>query len=765
MSNGVFTLFGLFLVLAVTSAQATPNLWQDVTFEQRALGNAEPAARYFVADYRALQSTLELVPQETTGDRSVQIALPMPDGELELFAVVESPIMHVDLVDRYPEIRTYKLYGLDGSNASGRADITQNGFHAMLQSSHGLVFIDPDETSNTNRYRSRRRDNKPAQGFSCGVHRIGSKLFDKPEVLARPKNRLTGRFLTYRLAVAATKEYVAVVGGTIAAAQAEIVTAINRVNVFYERDLGIRLLLVANNDSLIERTNDTCLTNNNALAMLSENQLWIDGIIGSSNYDIGHVFSTSLGGVAFVESVCDASFKAAGVTGLPDPRGDSFYIDYVAHEIGHQFGADHVFNGTTNSCNANRVAATAVEPGSGSTIMGYASSNLGPGPLCGSENLQGFADATFHAGSISQIDAFTGAAGNCYDPVANGNSDPTLSTVSNRTIPRDTPFVLDNSTAIDVDGGDTLSYQWDQIDVGTATTAATFGQDLGDNPLFRSYEPQPVSYRDFPALGTQVQGLFDKAEVMACSSRNLNFRLTVRDGSSGQVTDDVRVTVSRDAGPFAINGSLNNAQTLTLANAPFTLTWDVANTGSGSPIDCANVDIDLLTFDDASYTNHSVHPIVAATTNDGTQPITITPLTDSHPRARIRVKCTDNIFYDISDGNLNLVGSSPPIPPNVFSDTDNVTFFNSNGVTLVGSAPACGVPRSAPKIPVTAVNAEVVDLFGSKGSGLRTAARGCIPILGDTSSSGNRDASSFGYIWLLLLGCLAAFRRFCHRQG
>jgi len=756
MSNRVSTLFGLFLLLAVTSVQAAPNLWQDVTFDQRALGNAELAVRYFEADYQALQSSLGQVPHENTGDRSRQIELPMPDGSLESFAIVESPIMHVDLAHRYPEIKTYKLYGIDGSIASGRADITQKGFHAMLQSSHGLVFIDPDETSNTNRYRSRRRNDQPAQGFSCGVHRTGSNLFDQPEALARPRNRLTGNFLTYRLAVAATEEYVTEVGGTIAAAQAEIVTAINRVNVFYERDLGIRLLLVANNDSLIERTDDTCLTNNNTAAMLSENQLWIDGLIGNSNYDVGHVFGTSPGGVAFIESVCDASFKAGGVSGLANPTGDEFYIDFVAHEIGHQFGAEHVFNGTTSSCDTNRVAATAVEPGSGSTIMGYAG-------ICGAENLQNNSDATFHAGSIAQIDAFTGIGGNCYIPVANGNSDPTLSTASNRTIPRDTPFVLDNTTAMDADVGDTLSYQWDQMDdTGTATSAATFGQDLGDNPLFRSYPPQSVSYRNFPALGTQLQGMYDEAEVMACSSRNLNFRLTVRDGSSGQATNDVRVTVNQNAGPFAITGTLDTAQTLTLASAPFTLTWDVANTGSGSPVNCANVDIDLLTFDDGSYTNYSVHPILAATTNDGTEPITITPLTHSHPQARIRVKCSDNVFYDISDGNLNLVGSSPPM---MFSDTDYVTFFNSNGTTLVGSPPVCGVPRAAVSAERgTLADAGLVNVFVSGNSGSRTAARGCIPVPGDTTGSGKGDASSFGYIWLLLLGCLAVFKQFCRRQ-
>jgi hypothetical protein len=148
----------------------------------------------------------------------------------------------------------------------------------MLHLAGDLVFIDPDTESGTNHYRSRRRGDHPEEEFSCGVHQLGSRLVDPPAAPAKPGNRLPGNLLTYRLAVSATQEYVAAVGGTVAAAQAEIVTAINRVNQFYERDMGIRLLLVAGNDDLIERTDDTCLTNGNHFAMLSENQIWTDSI-------------------------------------------------------------------------------------------------------------------------------------------------------------------------------------------------------------------------------------------------------------------------------------------------------------------------------------------------------------------------------------------------------------------------------------------------------------------------------------------------------
>ena len=108
--------------------------------------------------------------------------------------------------------------------------------------------------------------------------------------------------------------------------------------------------------------------------------------------------------------------------------------------------------------------------------------------ICGGENLQSNSDATFHAVSIGQINAFINngtTGGSCGTLVSTGNSLPTtIDAGSGFTIPQGTPFVLTGSASADPDG-DALSYQWDQIDVnGTATIDTNVDQDLGDNPSY-----------------------------------------------------------------------------------------------------------------------------------------------------------------------------------------------------------------------------------------------------------------------------------------
>lgn len=724
------------MLLVAGIATAGQGIWQGSASKSATARNTDKGLRYYRADPHALRNLLDLVPHKDSGDFSLEIELPMPDGNLARFQIVESPIMQAGLAERYPEIKTYKVFGIDDGYASGRVNITSLGFSGMLQTSRGRVFIDPDYTSGqTDLYVSKYRHSaQSVPSFSCGA-RMGANGLQSSAIAQKTAQRKPRKLLQYRLAVSATEEYVNRIfmlppypnpePDPIDKAQAAIVIAIDRVNEIYESDLGITLMLVMDNQQLIEDGNNVSFSNNDAFLMLNENQAWIDSQIGPLAYDIGHVFSTGGGGVAFLGSACNDTIKAKGVTGQGVPLGDPFYIDFVAHEIGHQFNADHTFNGTTLSCGGgNRNPATAFEPGSASTIMGYAG-------ICGVEDLQLYSDATFHAGSISQIDSFSGAAGNCFveiDTIPVNNADPVISPpVIDRTIPLNTPFVLAGS-ATDFESGTMLTYQWDQMDVGTATDPVTYGSDQGDNPLFRSYVPQNTGSRDFPALGTQLQSLYDDAEVVPCQARHLDFRMTVRDGDGGQAIEDVRINVSGDAGPFQVTSQALD-ETIFASNGAFMVNWDVANTDI-APVSCPDVAIELLAFDDSSYTNHTVHTLVASTPNNGS--VAITPTADSlqsPARGRLRVRCLSNYFYALSQGNLQFVGTN--VAPQTFFDaSDSATFFNNNGTTGV-VAPVCNVLST-----------------------VTTAER---------SSGGGGGSGAFDVIWLLLLSGLAATKFYLRR--
>ncbi len=706
----------VLLLLASFRTAAGEVGWQPLQEPlARSARAAEHSLRHYRVDKIALRARLRAASLRRQHEPPAEIELPLPDGGIARYRVIESPIMDPQLAQRYPDFKSYEVVGIDDPSASGRLDITPRGFHAMLYTAQGRLFIDPlDAAADGERYAARGSDAAALAGYSCGVDEHD---FARPSSsAARPAARISGSFLEYRLAVAATAEYVARVGGGVSAATAAIFTAVNRVNAIYQRDLGIRLTLVANDGRLIENGGNVIFSDGNPAAMFIENQLWLDSQLGRGGYDVGHVFGTAGGGLAFLGGVCDTRNKAKGVSAIPNPLGDPFYIDFVAHEIGHQFNADHSFNGTTQNCASGRNAATAFEPGSGSTIMGYAG-------ICGFEDLQQTSDATFHAGSIVQIDAFTRAGGSCYTqiPASPVNpSEPIVAAVAAKTIPANTAFVLDAS-ASDADG-DALTFQWDQMDAGCPTDSRSFGTDIGSNSLFRSYPPRGVSSRHFPALGTQLQGLYDDAEVVPCNNRDLDFRVTVRDVASsvaanGLASSDTRISVSDTGAVFEITNF--NSGGILFTTPSFNVFWRVAGT-NGAPINCSNVDIDLLTFA-PGYASYTVNSLESATPNDGAELVTFADAmkTKSHPRARIRVKCSDNYFYDISNVDFAVQGTGAEL----FDDSANPVFFNNNGTTG-GVAPACGAVVECP-----------IDS-------------------GDSDGGGGGGASPVDYRWLLPMAAL-----------
>ncbi|HEX5070030.1 MAG TPA: zinc-dependent metalloprotease family protein [Vicinamibacterales bacterium] len=636
-----------------------PGLWTDVSE-----GGLRPSTtirltgnRYRTVglDIARLNAILARAPYETSipgaaanRETGVVLELPWPAGGTRSFRIEESPVMAPELAAKFPELKTYRGQGIDDPAATLRFDWVPSGFHGMVLSPEGTVYIDPYSPGDRAHYRSyfyrdyERTDARFREDIPEEAAQFAREI---PIDLNQPAHGTQLR--TYRLAMAATGEYTAFYGGTVNGAMAGIVTTVNRVNTIYEKDLAVHMNLVANND-LIVYTNAATdpYTNSDGSAMLSQNQTNLTSVIGTANFDIGHVFSTGGGGIATLQSVCNATLKARGVTGNSSPIGDGFDVDYVAHEVGHQFGGTHTFNGTTGSCSgSNRTAGTAYEPGSGSTIQAYAG-------ICGAENLQAHSDPYFHAGSQTQMIAFitnAGTGGSCAAVTATNNTPPTVNAGADFTIPQGTPFTLTASGG-DVDG-DTLTYTWEEFDLGTAGPPNT---DDGSRPIFRSFNPTTSPVRTLPQLSSIINNTPVFGESLPTTTRALTFRVTARDnraGGGGTASDDMVVNVNSGAGPFVVTAP-NTAVSWT-AGTSQSVTWNVANT-SASPVNAANVKISLST--DGGLTYPTV--IAASTPNDGTESITVPNVVTT--TARIKVEAVGNIFFDISNANFTILASGTP---------------------------------------------------------------------------------------------------------
>ncbi|GJM41313.1 MAG: hypothetical protein DHS20C20_15950 [Ardenticatenaceae bacterium] len=633
---------------APTGAQSADGLWQDV---DEALLRVEgdrvivPLAYRMVAlNWDGLDSVLANAPDGLSEANETILSLPLPDGEYGRFQIYQTAVMHPELAAKFPEIRTYAGVGLDDPTASVRLDTTPKGFHAMILSANGRVFIDPYTNNSTDLYQSYFANNfipNLPDDFEPDV--VVEPEHAEGEKPATPNGVLDsgGTLRTYRLAVGATGEYTQFHGGTVELGMAAIVTAVNRVTGIYEREVAVTLQLVPDNDLVVYTNGATDpYTNNNGGAMLGENQTTLNARIGSANYDVGHAFSTDDGGVAGLGVVCTGA-KAQGVTGRPSPINDPFYVDYVAHELGHQFSANHTFNGNAGSCGSfgQYNASTAYEPGSGTTIMAYAG-------ICNPQNIQSNSDDYFHGISFDEIIAFT-TAGNgnaCASPSATGNTPPSVEAGNSYNIPLNTPFTLTGSAT---DPNTTaLTYNWEEFDLGP-TGLPQFPS--GNAPIFRSFPATTSPSRTFPQISDIVSGMSTMGELLPSYGRTMNFRLTVRDNqvpAGGVGFDSTTVTAVSGTGPFLVTTPNTNVTWTGLTTE--TVTWNVAGTDQ-APISCANVNIDLSTDGGLTY------PFILATEtpNDNSETVTVTNIDTSS--ARVRVSCADNIFFDISDSNFTIL--------------------------------------------------------------------------------------------------------------
>lgn len=685
------TLLGMLLITGASFAQ-TDRLWSQEfskssseTFENK-LGIRNP--KLFSLNINGLKNALAKAPKRlAAGEKSeVIISFPNSDGRMESFKVRENSNFTPELAAKYPDIKSYVGQGLEDPNSTVYFSVSPLGLSSMeIYGDKSAVFIEPYAKDLSTYVVYKKSDkNDDLSKFECTVIDVAKKGVSNTSIAARP-NADDSTLRTFRLALSCTGEYTAYFGGTKAQALAAMNSTMTRVNGVFEKDFAARMVLIANNDAVIY-TNASTDPYSAASGMSNWNsqlQSTLTSVIGEANYDIGHLFGASGGGgnAGCIGCICTNGSKGSGYTSPADaiPSGDNFDIDYVAHEMGHQFGGNHTFSMNNEGTGAN------MEPGSGSTIMGYAGIT--------SQDVQPHSDAFFHAISIQQITNNIKAK-TCSVNTNTGNSIPTANAGLDYTIPKGTPFVL-TGTGTDADG-DSLTYIWEQMDNASssqtgASSAASATKASGPN--FRSWTPTTVPTRYFPRMASILAGSTTTAgseitvEALSSVARTLNFRFTVRDnkaGGSGNNSDDAVITVNSTAGPFAVTSQ--NAATTYAGGSSQTVTWDVAGT-TANGVNTANVDILWSTDNGNTWTT-----LLSATPNDGSQAVTIPNV--STTTGRIMVKGSNHIFFDVNNANISVnAGSGTPdtVAPTAPTLAASGTTSTSTNLSWSGATDNVGV--------------------------------------------------------------------------
>ena len=648
-----------------------------------------PEKQLLDLDVSAASDYLKNAPNRFSNLKStIILSLPNEDGTMERFRIYENSNMDPELAARYPEIKSFIGIGIENPTASAYISTSPLGFKSMvLNPGKPAVFVEPFSQDLQTYTVYTKADKKTAfTKFECSVlDRVTPSL----ESTNQRPNADDGSLRTFRLAMSVTGEYTAYFGGTKALALAAINNTMTRVNGVFEKDFNARMVLISNTDLVIytSASSDPYSASSSMSNWNQQLQTTLTNVIGNANYDVGHLFGASGGGgnAGCIGCVCVNPTstvplgKGSGYTSPANgvPSGDAFDIDYVAHELGHQFGANHTFSMSNEGTGAN------MEPGSGSTIMGYAGIT--------SQDVQMNSDPYFHAISIQQVTNNIKSK-TCPTVTATGNSIPTANAGLDYTIPKSTPFMLTGS-GTDANG-DALTYIWEQFDNASssqtgASSAASATKTSG--PTFRSYSPTTSPTRYFPNMSrvlagaTTTSGSEIVVEALPSVARTLNFRFTVRDnraGGSANNSDDMKITVNATAGPFTV--TTPNTAVSYAGGSTQTITWNVAGT-TANGVNCANVDILISTNGGSTWST-----LLAATPNDGTQAVTIpnTPGTQN----RIMIKGTNHIFFDVSNTNFTITaGTSDTTAPSTPTLSATGTTQTSTNLSWTASTDNVGV--------------------------------------------------------------------------
>jgi subtilisin-like proprotein convertase family protein len=674
----------LFVILgSFATAQNKTNIWTENNSVKKdeSLKIIKPILpkkfKVFEFNYDEFVKQLTSVPQRDSflGESNVIITIPNPNGTIEQYRILEASTFEPELQAKYPEIRSFTGQGVDNPSNTLRFSVSPyNGISAIIRSTseETTFIIDPYTSDYKNFIVYDKKYSGANPDFKCTTEETSIREFGP--TLKKGENQILnnaddGTLRRFRLALSCTGEYAVYHGGTLAAVNAAFNATMTRVNGIFEMDFNTTMVIVATNNNVIylNAGTDPYSTSGN---YNSEVQATITAQIGAANYDIGHLVAANgnNGNAGCIGCICgtgSSTAKGSGFTTCVTPIGDNFDIDFVAHEMGHQYGGNHTFTFSTENNSVN------VEPGSGITVMGYAG-------ITGATDDAPHSVVFFHAASIQQITNNIKTKA-CQVNVATGNAIPVPVAVATKTLPKGTAFKL-IGTATDANASNLLSYCWEQIDDAptVGTTAATYPSVTASVVNFRSFMPKATGVRMIPNLADHLaNGLTgNRWEVVpepTAANRVVNFRMTVRDNRPGGGSNEsvnTAVTFAFDKGPFTI--STQNVGGISYAQGSVqTVSWLV--NGTNTMTGAANVNIKLSTDGGLTF------PItlLASTPNDGTQTVTIPSLLAT--KCRILIEPTGNDFYAINTHNfaigyvVNEVCTNYTVTPNFTIPESEVT--------------------------------------------------------------------------------------------
>lgn len=659
MNRGIhFILVVMFCFLGY-SQEKSP--WAAVNnFRQKNISTQDIEDKlFFQLNEIDFKQSLSSLRGKSINEKGVRISIPNNKGTLEQFVVTESSNFAPELQAKFPDIRAYSGTGITDPQASINFSISPNGIQTMvLRGDSGSEFLERygNDKSVYVLLTSKNRT-KGTLPLACKTvdFLLNKELLKKTSQL-KVNNSV---FKTMRLALSCTGEYATYFGGTVAGALAGMNATMTRVNGVFNKDLALKLEIIADNNLIVYTSAATDPYSDYKIA--DPNNVIIDGsegawnlelqstlttVIGNGKYDIGHLFANSGGGgdAGCIGCVCvdptpDEKYgKGSAYTSPADakPEGNSFDIDYVAHEMGHQLGANHIFSYVVEG------TGVSMEPGSGSSVMGYAGIT--------DYDVQSQSDDYFGYASILQIQDNL-ATKSCPVSTPLTNQTPTINAGLDYIIPKSTPFVL-KGTGSDPNG-DSLTYCWEQYDSALSNQSGSSSiayETKPNGPLFRSFLPSSSPIRYMPSLNRVLTGqLTTTWESVSAVDRALNFTLTGRDnavlGLAQTNTDAMVVTVKSSAGPFVVT-SQNIPDRSWIPGAAQTVTWSVNNTDilPGS----TNVNIKLSTDGGLTF------PVILAanTPNDGSEVVTA-PITPAK-NCRILIEPTANIYYAINSNTFSI---------------------------------------------------------------------------------------------------------------